>query len=75
MGKSPAEAANRELQEEIGYKAEVLFPLGVFTRWPVICDWQIHLFLGRNLMPSRKIGDEIYQIEVERVPFEHVRRL
>jgi ADP-ribose diphosphatase len=72
---SPAEAANRELQEEIGYKADVLFPIGVLNPLARHARWDIHLFLARNLMPSRKIGDEIYQIEVERVPFDQFEAL
>ena len=69
-GESPADAANRELQEEIGYIAEVLFPQGVFSPEVRHMRWEIHLFLARNLMPSRQIGDEIYQIEIERVPLD-----
>ncbi len=69
-GESPSQAANRELQEEIGYKAEVLFPLGVLNPLTRHARWDLHLFLGRNLMPSRMMGDEIYQIEIERVPLD-----
>ncbi len=70
VGEDPAEAANRELQEEIGYKADVLFPLGALQPLSRHAIWTVHLFLARNLMPSRKMGDEIYQITIERVPFE-----
>jgi 8-oxo-dGTP pyrophosphatase MutT (NUDIX family) len=69
-GESPAEAANRELQEETGYRAEVLFPLGVLKPLSRHARWDLHLFLARNLMPSRLVGDEIYQIEIERVPLD-----
>ncbi|RPJ01842.1 MAG: NUDIX domain-containing protein [Chloroflexi bacterium] len=69
-GESPSQAANRELQEEIGYKAEVLFPLAVLNPLTRHARWDLHLFLARNLMPSRMMGDEIYQIEIERVPLE-----
>ncbi len=69
-GETPAQAASRELQEEIGYKAEVLFPLGVFNPLIRYMRWNIHIFLARNLMPSRKLGDEVYRIGVERVPFD-----
>lgn len=67
-GESPAEAANRELQEEIGYRADVLFPLGMIQPLARYADWNIYPFLARNLVPSRRIGDEVYQIETERVP-------
>ena len=74
-GEDPVEAANRELQEEIGYKADVLFPLGALHPLSRHAIWTVHLFLARNLMPSRKMGDEVYQITIERVPFEDFERV
>ncbi len=74
-GEDPAEAANRELQEEIGYKADVLFPLGALHPLSRHAVWTVHLFLARNLNPSRKMGDEVYQITIERVPFEDFERV
>ncbi len=74
-GETPAESANRELQEEVGYKADVLFPLGFVEPLARHGDWNIYLFFARNLNPSRRVGDEIYQIEIERVPFDGFERL
>lgn len=74
-GETPAEAANRELQEEVGFRAGVLFPVGVLAPLGRYGDWNIHLFFARNLNPSRRVGDEIYQIEIERVPFDDFERL
>jgi 8-oxo-dGTP pyrophosphatase MutT (NUDIX family) len=74
-GENPMAAANRELQEETGYRAEVMFPLGALRPLARHGRWEIHLFLARNLVPSKQIGDEIYQIEVERVPFDEFETL
>jgi len=74
-GEAPAEAANRELQEEIGFKAEVLFSLGMLNPVGRFGQWPLYMFFARNLKPSRRVGDEIYQIEIERVPFDEFERL
>ncbi len=74
-GETPAQAANRELQEEIGFRAEVLFPLGVITPLVRHSQWDVSLFLARNLVPARKIGDEVYQVETQRAPFEDLETL
>ncbi len=50
--------AQRELQEEIGYKAGNLIPFGSFFTAPGFCTEYIHLFLAENLQASRLIPDE-----------------
>lgn len=57
-GENPSEAANREMQEEIGLKANQIDFLGkvdIFTKY---VDCQVYLFLGRDLEKSELDGDE-----------------
>lgn len=74
-GETPAQAAHRALAAATGFRAEVLFPLGILTPLARHVRWDLHLFLGRNLVPARAIGDAIFQIAVERVPFAQWERL
>jgi ADP-ribose diphosphatase len=66
-GEAPASAANRELQEEAGVKANRLDFLGSVDPLARHARWKMHLFLGRDLIPSRLEGDEAFTIQVERV--------
>lgn len=65
---SLADLANKELQEEIGYRASQLDYLGELWPWAKYLAVRSHLFLARELMPSRLIGDEGYEIGIERMP-------
>jgi ADP-ribose pyrophosphatase len=48
-GESPKEAAQRELEEEAGYRAGILDKLGYFVAYPNAIDVGMHLFLARDL--------------------------
>ena len=66
-GESHPETANRELQEEIGYRAAKLDYLGEVRPWSKYLKVRTFLYLGRELSASKKEGDEAYAIHVERV--------
>lgn len=57
-------AAQRELQEEVGYKAGRLTRLGGFWVAPGYCTEYIHIYLCEDLSESRLPGDEDENIEV-----------
>lgn len=57
-GENPLEAANRELQEEVGYKAGRLTDLGLVSTSPSYMSSQIHIILAQDLEPSALEGDE-----------------
>lgn len=63
-GEDPAEAAERELQEEIGYKPGRLEKLATFYTAPGFTNELMHLYLADGLTPSRLPGDEDEDIEV-----------
>ncbi len=69
-GETHAETANRELQEEIGFKAGRLDALGEIRPWSKYIRARVFLFLARDLEPSRLEGDEDYDIGVERVSLD-----
>ena len=74
-GEGIEEAAQRELQEEIGHRAGRLERLGGFYVSPGYCTEFIRLFLARDLTPSVLEADHDEQITVEPVTFEEALRL
>jgi ADP-ribose diphosphatase len=71
-GESVETAAQRELSEEIGYRAENLTWLSTFHTSKSVVDETAHLFLGENLVKVEQQPDETEFIEVRPVPFEEV---
>lgn len=74
-GESPAQAAARVLQAATGFKAEVTFALGTVTPLAQTVQGELHLFLARNLVPTRGMGDAIYQEAAERAPLDDITPL
>jgi ADP-ribose pyrophosphatase len=66
-GEAPEAAAQRELQEETGYRAGRLTRLGGFWVAPGYCTEYIHVYLAEDLIESRLTADEDEHIAVERV--------
>lgn len=62
------ETANRELQEEVGYRAARLDFLGELRPWAKYLAVRSFVYLARDLTPSKLPGDEQYEIGVERAP-------
>src|SRR3712207_1393257 len=59
--------ANRELQEEVGFRASTLNYLGELRPYSKYLAVRSHVYLARQLAPSELPGDEGYDIEVSRV--------
>lgn len=57
-GETPLEAANRELQEEVGYGAKQLTLLKTTTLAPGYQSNFTHLVLAQDLYPKHLVGDE-----------------
>ncbi|MEX0785597.1 MAG: NUDIX hydrolase [Dehalococcoidia bacterium] len=57
-GEAPEVCAERELQEETGYKPGHMERLGGFFSAPGYCDEYLHIFLCRELIESKLQGDE-----------------
>ena len=70
---SPRECAQRELQEEVGYRAKYMRPLGGFWTSPGFCDEYMYAFLAKDLVPSRLAPDD--DISVERYSMSDISKL
>ena len=70
QGETAADAANRELQEEIGLKATRLTLVGQLHTFIKYVRGRHSVYLAQDFVPSRLQGDEgdDWIIEVERVP-------
>jgi ADP-ribose diphosphatase len=65
---SLADSANKELQEELGFRAGRLDVLGELWPWAKYLAVRSHVFLARELTPSKLMGDEGYEVGVEQLP-------
>jgi len=59
--------ANRELQEEVGFRASMLNHLGELRPFSKYLAVRSHVYLARQLAPSELPRDEDYEIEVSRI--------
>jgi ADP-ribose pyrophosphatase len=65
-------AAQRELQEEIGYRAGRLVPISTYYTSKSVCDETAYLYLGYDLIPGVLPPDETEFLEVATMPFAEV---
>ena len=66
-GEEPAACARRELEEETGWRAAELEPLGAVWSTPGFTDERLWLFLARGLEPGRQALEEAELLTVERL--------
>ncbi|MDO3388649.1 ADP compounds hydrolase NudE [Gilvimarinus sp. SDUM040013] len=69
-GETPAQAANRELKEEIGYGAKSIHFLKQVHLSPSYMEHKINILIMRDLYPETLQGDEPEPIEVVPSPFD-----
>lgn len=74
-GEDALEAANRELQEEAGFKAAKLTWLRQLSAVPNYTTYRIDLVLAEELTPSQLPGDEPEPLEVIRWPLAQLDEL
>ena len=74
-GEGVEAAAQRELGEEIGYRAARLTPLVSYHTSKSVLDETAHLFYGEALTPVVTAGDATEFIEVRPVPFAEALRM
>lgn len=63
-GEEIEKSAQRELQEEIGYYANTLIPIGSFYTSPGFCDELVHIFIAKDLVESKLPHDEHEAIDL-----------
>jgi ADP compounds hydrolase len=71
----PLEAANRELQEEVGYAANKLRYLKAMTLAPGYIGHRTHIVLATDLYASQLEGDEPEPLQVEQFAFTDIEQL
>jgi ADP-ribose pyrophosphatase len=71
-GESVEEAAQRELAEEIGYRAGQLTRISTYHTSKSVMDETAHLFLGEEMVSLVLPRDETEFIEIRPVPFRDV---
>ena len=71
-GEDPDYCAQRELQEETGYRSGDLRSLGGFWTSPGFCSEYMYAYVARDLSPSRLEMDYDEDIEVERYPLTEI---
>jgi ADP-ribose pyrophosphatase len=67
-GQSPEEAALRELEEEVGYRAKSLQKVSDFLVAPGYCEERIYTYLATELEKSNQHLDDDEEIDVVRMP-------
>jgi ADP-ribose pyrophosphatase len=72
-GEDPAAAAARELEEETGYSATRIVPLGSFFTSPGFADEIMHVFLATGLRPVPQRLEPGEELEVVELPEESLR--
>ena len=75
QGESAAEAANRELKEEIGFGANDLQPLKEVVLAPSYFSSKMTLFLAQGLYPEKLEGDEPEPLQIVRWPLSQADEL
>src|SRR6266508_1887042 len=71
-GETPEAAAQRELQEEVGYSAGLLEWVSSYYTSKSVCDETAHLYLGYELVPAALPPDETEFLEIAALPFAEV---
>ncbi len=74
-GHDELETANKELQEEVGFKANRLDKLITVTMSPGYLTQKAHIFLARELEESSLKGDEKEKLEILKWPFDKFEEL
>lgn len=74
-GEDPYLCAQRELQEEIGYQAATLIPLGGYQIAPGYSSEYLHLFIAQGLTSSQLTPDDGEYIDVVELSLDQVLTL
>ena len=78
LGDTPEHTAARELEEELGFRADTFRKLAEFTVAPGYCEERIHVYLATGLVKSVQNLDDDEEIEIVQMPLadalELVRR-
>jgi len=68
-GEDPLAGAERELEEETGFRAGHIEPLGAYSLLPGMFKATIYLFFATDLVPTQQRLDPGEELEVVALPF------
>ena len=71
-GEAPVDGARRELEEETGYRAGQLIPLGRYNQFPGTLRVTTHLFFAFDLSTGEQRLDDGEELEVVLLPSREV---
>ena len=74
-GETAEEAVRREMQEETGYLPHSVERLCGFYTSPGHCTEYLHVYLARDLHPSRLFAEDTADISLVRVPVKEIPTL
>jgi len=74
-GHTPLETAERELEEELGYRAAEFRKLAEFYVAPGYCEERLYVYLASGLERSAQKLDDDEEIDVAHMPFDQALRL
>ncbi|MBT0587865.1 ADP compounds hydrolase NudE [Alteromonas oceanisediminis] len=74
-GETPLEAANRELQEEVGYAARTLHDIHTVGMAPTFFNAHMNIVIAQDLYPQSLEGDEPEPLEVVEWPIAEADEL
>lgn len=74
-GELPIDCAKRELQEETGFAAKKMTPMGGFFSAPGFCTEYLHLFLAEDLIPSPLEPDDDEMIDLVPVSIQEAKQM
>lgn len=72
LGEDPLEAGIRELEEETGYKANKIVPLGSYYATPGYCEERLTLYLATDLEFVGQHLDDNEFLDVSKVPLDEL---
>ena len=71
----PDDCAQRELQEETGYRSGDMRSLGGFWSSPGFCTEYMYAYVAKDLTPSKLEADDDENIQVEKIPLSQIAEL
>jgi len=74
-GEDPLAGAQRELQEEIGYRADSITLMAGMYMAPGYCNEYLHFYLAKNLVHDPLVGDDSDEIDVIGVSLEEAEEM
>lgn len=74
-GETPTQAGNRELQEEVGFKAEKFTALKDLAMAPTFFDARMNVLIAQDLTESHLEGDEPEPLEVVKWSLDNIQEI